>query len=277
MMCINVACKSKITPQVGEEATYMDMSSSYINASEEESLSEEAHLLNQLMVTYMNFGMNEQYYNLTNELEKVDSTLSWKWNKILYYWDGLDYMPLQYNQLSEGLSDDDSLCLVVLGFQLNPDGSIRYELEQRLEVALQCAKQYPNALIACTGGGTAYNAPTATEADQMAQWLIDHGVDEKRIIIENQSLSTIENAEFTYQILEKEYSQVKQLAIITSGYHIVSGMLFFQTLCILAGGDENNERINVVDHAACDFETAILTKQFQANGIMTLYNYAKNR
>lgn len=53
-----------------------------------------------------------------------------------------------YNDvLPDGLPDTDELCIVVLGFQLNPDGSMRDELINRLNVALRSAEKYPNAYI----------------------------------------------------------------------------------------------------------------------------------
>lgn len=41
------------------------------------------------------------------------------------------------------------------------------------------------AYVAVTGGGTAKNNPNATEADQMAAWMIANGLDENRLIVEN--------------------------------------------------------------------------------------------
>ena len=62
---------------------------------------------------------------------------------------------------------------------------------------LASAQKYPNAYVAVTGGGTAKNNPNATEADQMAAWMIANGLDENRLIVENKSKSTVQNAQFT--------------------------------------------------------------------------------
>ena len=59
------------------------------------------------------------------------------------------------NVLPDGLPNTDELCIVALGFQLNADGTMRDELIERLKVVLNSAEKYPNALIVCTGGGTA--------------------------------------------------------------------------------------------------------------------------
>ena len=105
------------------------------------------------------------------------------------------------NILPDGLPETDELCMIVLGFQLNPDGSMKDELIERLTVAKASAEKYPNSLVVCTGGGTAAENPDATEAGEMAKWLIENGVDPQRVIVEDQSLTTAQNAIYTYRIL----------------------------------------------------------------------------
>ncbi len=116
---------------------------------------------------------------------------------------------MNYDVLPDGLPDADELCIVVLGFQLNPDGSMKDELVHRLTVALESTKKYPNSYIVCTGGGTAAENESATEADEMAKWLINQGVDTGRIIVEDNSITTAQNAIFTYDILTSKYPSVK--------------------------------------------------------------------
>ena len=63
--------------------------------------------------------------------------------------------------------------------------SLRIALTKgRLEKALECAEKYPNALVMCTGGGTASGNPDATEAGQMCRWLEEHGISSDRLIAE---------------------------------------------------------------------------------------------
>jgi hypothetical protein len=94
-----------------------------------------------------------------------DHLLGEKWERIMDLWE----TPITVNaELPDSLPEDDTLCLVVLGFQLNSDGTIKEELEERLKVALSNSEKYPNAYIVCTGGGTATENPDATEAGRMA-------------------------------------------------------------------------------------------------------------
>lgn len=232
-------------------------------------------VLQNILLSYIETEHFDEQSQWMKELDDIDSSLSWRWNKIMHYWSRIEHSTINYEHLPEGLSDNNALGLVVLGFELNPDGSIRNELKQRLQLALDCSKQYPNAYIICTGGGTAKNNEDVTEADQMAKWLIEKGVDEKRIIVENQSLTTVENAVYTYRILSNEYPQIKQLAILTSDYHISSGMLFFQAECILEGPDDGDKRVNVVANAACKWPREVFPINFRADGLLNLYTYMK--
>ena len=78
------------------------------------------------------------------------------------------------------------------------------ELVGRLQTALASAQKYPNAYVAVTGGGTAKNNPNAIEADQMAVWIIANGLDDNRLIVENKSKSTVQNAQFTGMYFDLE-------------------------------------------------------------------------
>ncbi len=186
---------------------------------------------------------------LLAELEKADPEKAAVWNHLMRYWYKINRAKVNYDRLPDDLEQTDELCLAVLGYQLDPDGSIRPELELRLKTLLKCASQYPNAYILCTGGGTASEAPDITEADAMAEWLIEHGIDESRIIREKESLTTTQNARYSCPLLRENYPQIHSVAVITSDYHIPSGCMMFESEGLLNCG--NAEPIRVAAHAAC--------------------------
>ena len=195
-------------------------------------------------------------------LAAIDPALGEKWARIMDLWE----TEVTVNEtLPAGLPEDDSLCLVALGFQLNPDGTMRDELVERLNVLLAASKQYPNALIVCTGGGTAADEPTATEAGRMAEWLISQGVDSSRVIVENHSLTTAQNAVYTFDILAEKYPQVRQIAIVSSDYHIATGVLLFGAEAIL-----RDSGIEVVSNAAWHAPSGTLSAMFQAGALIEL-------
>ena len=195
-------------------------------------------------------------------LASLDPSLGEKWTRIMDLWEA----PVTVNtKLPDGFPEDDSLCLVGLGFQLNPDGTMRDELVERLKVMLSASENYPNAIIVCTGGGTAADDPTATEAGRMAEWLEAQGVDPSRLIVEDHSLTTAQNAIYTFDILTERYPQVRQIAIISSDYHIATGTLLFGAEAILRDSD-----IEVVSNAAWHAPSGSLSAMFQAGALIEL-------
>lgn len=230
-------------------------------------------VVEEMAVYYGSYGSeaDPQIDALLKELASLDEAAAARWMRIMDMWRSVQTdLPITLDVLPDGLPETDALCLVVLGFQLNPDGSMREELVERLRVALACAEKYPNAWIVCTGGGTAAEDPTATEAGRMAEWLIDSGIAPERVIVENQSLTTAQNAIYTFDILEKYYPQVTQLAIISSDYHIATGTLLFGAEAILRAEDEAHESIRVTSNAAWHAPSGTLSTMFQAGALIEL-------
>lgn len=205
-----------------------------VSASEKR---EPADCIRQL-ITYYRYYQNHAATDLEcllYELSEIDPAKGETWASIMDYWTYVnEEMSLYPDVLPDGLPQDNSLCIVVMGYALSSDGSMRAELIGRLEAALASAQKYPNAYIACTGGGTAKNNKSVTEAGKMAQWLKNRGVDESRIIVEDRSLSTVTNAINTCRILAADYPRVTHLALITSDYHLPRSCLLFYTQAILA-------------------------------------------
>ena len=184
-------------------------------------------------------------------LKEHDPVLGQVWGGIMEYWDYADFeMEICYDQLPEDLPRDDSLCLVVLGFQLTPEGTMAPELRGRCELALRAAEQYPNAFLALAGGGTARGNPEATEAGVMAAWFREQGIDERRILVEDRSSTTEQNALFTREILVRDYPQVRSLVIVSSDYHLPLGCTLFHEAAMLYYGETGQMPFDVVGNLA---------------------------
>ena len=233
----------------------------------------ESALIEELVTFYAQYGdaAEEQNAALLERLRNLDPDAAARWEKILKIWKSANTeLEIHPGVLPDGLPDTDELCLVVLGFQLNPDGSMRDELVERLQVALATAEKYPNALIVCTGGGTASGNASATEAGCMAQYLIGHGVAPERILVEDRSQTTAQNAAFTCQLLAEQYPQVRQLAILSSDYHIATGVLLFSAQATLTAEEVGKERYTVVSNAAWPAPSGSLSPMFQAGALIEL-------
>ena len=240
--------------------------------AEEENPRTGRDVIEELAVYYGSYGnaADAQVDALLAELEVIDAQTASRWSRIMELWQSVQTdLPVYPDILPDGLPETDALCLVVLGFQLNPDGTMRDELVERLCVALASAKKYPNALVVCTGGGTAAEDPTATEAGRMAEWFKDNGIAPERVIIEDKSLTTAQNAVYTFDILEEKYPQVSSLAIISSDYHIATGTLLFGAESILRE-DGTRQTVQVVSNAAWHAPSGTLSAMFQAGALIEL-------
>ena len=185
-------------------------------------------------------------------LEDLDAAQARAWRRIMAKWKWIDSrLELRYDVLPQGLAQDDSLGIVIMGYGLNPDGSAKPELKARLKVALASWERYPNAFFIVTGGATARNSD-ATEAGVMAAWLAEHGIPQEQIITDHLAYSTAENALNVYGILTASYPQVRSLAVITSDYHIYRSYLDFVTVSEYSAAVYGTPEIRVVSHACCD-------------------------
>ena len=170
---------------------------------------------------------------ILDELETEDKALARLWRGITDELAAVCADGAPAPGLPDGLPQDDSLCFAVLGFQLLYDGDMAPELLGRCETALQALRQYPKAYVAVTGGGTAFGNRKATEADVMAAWFQAQGIAPERIIIENRSLTTDQNAVNTCAILTESYPQIREIVVITSDYHMALGRMMFTEAALL--------------------------------------------
>lgn len=112
----------------------------------------------------------------------------------------------------------DSDYLVVLGAGLR--GEIpSLTLAQRLDRSLDYINNNPDIKVVVSGGQGP--GETITEAEAMKRYLTAHGVNEKRVIKEEESTNTSENLKFTAKILkEMDKTENLKITIVTSDFHI---------------------------------------------------------
>lgn len=120
--------------------------------------------------------------------------------------------------LAEGQADT----AVVLGC-LVVDGRPGLELSGRLEQALQYLERNPAAMVVVTGAQG--RRETTTEAAVEAAWLIERGIAQERIIIEDRSYNTSQNLSNTAALLA-EAGLPNSIVIFTDGYHQMRSQLY---------------------------------------------------
>lgn len=113
--------------------------------------------------------------------------------------------------------------IVVLGYALDEHGEMQQPLLQRLYTTLQLAKAYPTAKIVVSGGAAVQQR---TEAQMMQAWLMQHQVSAERIILENHSTNTRENA--LYTLLQLSNQKVSELTLVTSASHLRRAVFIFE-------------------------------------------------
>lgn len=87
---------------------------------------------------------------------------------------------------------------------------------ERLEAAYEYLEENPDTVCIVSGGKG--DSENISEAEAMYRWLTDKGIEPSRIYKEENSTSTVENIEFSKEIIE-ENGLNKSIAIITSEYH----------------------------------------------------------
>ncbi len=105
--------------------------------------------------------------------------------------------------------------VVVLGCQVRGDNPSLL-LYKRIETAFEYLKTNPNTKCVASGGqGSDENI---SEAECIKKYLVNMGIDESRIYIENRSVNTNENIAFSADIIKKNGLN-ENMAIVTDGFH----------------------------------------------------------
>lgn len=82
---------------------------------------------------------------------------------------------------------------IILGNRMNDDGTISTTMKKRLDLTLELYKELqPDKII--VSGGIANRIAGISEASKMKEYLIDNGIKEDLIILEDESRTTRENA-----------------------------------------------------------------------------------
>ena len=220
----------------------------------------EDELIEEIIAYYGCYGdeADEKVDALLADLSALDEEKGDLWREIMDYWKYANTdLVVNDEKLPDDLPDDNSLCIVVLGFELNADGTMQDELIGRLTVALECAKQYPNAYVVCTGGGTAAQNPSVTEGGLMGEWMLEHGLEESRLIVEDQSMTTAENARNSYRILLNDYPQVNSVVLVSSSYHIPWGAVLFEASFLKTASEQQTPEMHVISNCGYPIENDI--------------------
>ena len=113
----------------------------------------------------------------------------------------------------------DPRAMVVLGCQVMPDGEPSILLRDRLDRALDYLEDHPD-LTVVVSGGQGDNEPV-TEARCMADYLMERGVEEDQLLLEERSHNTDQNLRYSRELLEAEGCDLYQgVVVVSNGFHL---------------------------------------------------------
>lgn len=137
-------------------------------------------------------------------------------------------------------NDMDCDYLLVLGCEVNGADTPSRQMTERVNRAYEYLTAHENA-IAVPCGGCFRKEQKKSEAEIMASMLINMGIDESRIILEDKSTTTYENFSFAREIIKnhstKNISEIK-IGILSSDYHLLRSRL-------IAGANGINAAVTV--------------------------------
>lgn len=133
--------------------------------------------------------------------------------------------------------------VIVLGAQVRGE-KVTKSLAKRLDKAYEYLIRYEDAKVVCSGGqGTGEDI---TEALAMKRYLMERGIEEDRIIMEDKSASTYENLKYSLDIIGDSNAKV---AIVTNNFHVYRALhlakyVGFHNVSGMAGASDNRLLLN---------------------------------
>lgn len=113
--------------------------------------------------------------------------------------------------------------VIVLGAQVRGTQPSR-ALRKRLDCALEYAQNNPGTVFILSGGQG--SDEEISEAQCMYTYMIEHGIDAYRLLLEDRSTSTKENLRFSAELLDKEKNHI---GILSNNFHIHRALLLAET------------------------------------------------
>lgn len=104
--------------------------------------------------------------------------------------------------------------IIVLGAQVREDGP-SVVLRYRLDAAIDYLNENPDT-ICIVSGGQGRNE-SFSEAEGMAEYLLENGIEKNRILLEDQSENTAENIRYSKDLMKQTYHGV---GIVTNNFHV---------------------------------------------------------
>lgn len=131
------------------------------------------------------------------------------------------YLPFVIADAKRNYRDDCDYLMVLGGNVFGADTPSPQLLERMKATAAYCKENKDCFIIPC--GGCFRPEQKKSEAQIIASYLVEQGIDEKRIILEDKSTTTFENFELALEIIKNHSGKAleeSRIAFLSSDYHI---------------------------------------------------------
>lgn len=144
-------------------------------------------------------------------------------NSILCYFYCLTLATLYCNiKAAKNKPDFDKDYVIILGSKIKDNGTLTPILQARVDKAIEFAKEQKNKtnrdIVFVPSGGKGKDE-IISEAEAMKNYLIERGIDPKRIIIEDKSINTYQNITFSKKKID-ENNKSGKIIFATTNYHV---------------------------------------------------------
>jgi uncharacterized SAM-binding protein YcdF (DUF218 family) len=97
-------------------------------------------------------------------------------------------------------------------------------LRRRAKGALELANRNPGVVFLATGG---VGESLPSEAEAVRDWLVAHGIERDRILVEPRSRDTLQSAEYCAAIL-REQGSLRSVTICSDRFHVIRSVLLLR-------------------------------------------------
>lgn len=124
--------------------------------------------------------------------------------------------------------------MIILGCQVKSWGP-SILLQDRLDTALDYLEDNPDMTVVVSGGQG--EDEHISEAQAMYEYLVENGFSAEQILLEDKSCNTIQNLEYTIELLAEEgYDVTQDMVVVSNGFHLTRVRMIWNRVC---GGDYN--------------------------------------
>lgn len=115
--------------------------------------------------------------------------------------------------------------IIILGCQIRKDGTLTNLLKSRVDRAIEFSKMQRDKtgkdIVFVPSGGQGSDE-VISEADAMKNYLLQQGIKEENILVENKSKNTFENVKFSKKLIQDKCKDAK-IVFSTTNYHVFRG------------------------------------------------------